>query len=65
MMSSSDIVDGSNNSELASPPLMVLKNEVYSIRNEMMFPEIFEKEKEYTIDRIKLSYWIAADSYYE
>jgi hypothetical protein len=64
-MSSSDSVDESNNSELASQPLKGLKNEVYSIRSEMMFPEIFEKEKEYTIERIRLSYWIAIDSCYE
>ena len=65
MMSSSDSVVESNNSELVSRPLKGLKNEVYSIRSEMMFPEICEKEKECTIDRITWSYWIAIDSCYE
>ena len=55
-MSSSDIVVVRNNSELASQPLKGLKNEVYSIRSEMMFPEIGEKEREYTIEHIDLSY---------
>ena len=64
-MFSSDIVDGSNNSEQASQLLKGLTNEAYSIMIEMMFPEIFEKEKEYTIVRIRLSYWIAIDSCYE
>ena len=64
-MFSSDIVVVRNNSELASQPLKGLKNELYSKRSEMMFPEICEKEKEYTIVRIKLSYQIAIDSYYE
>ncbi len=62
---SRDIVVASNNYVQASPPLKELKIEAYSRRIEMMFPEIFEKEKEYTIDRIMLSYWIAIDSYYE
>ncbi len=53
MMSSSDSVVESNNSELVSRPLKGLKNEGYSIMSEMMFPEIVEKEKEYTIDRIR------------
>jgi len=65
MMSSSDSVVESNNSELVSRPLKGLKNEVYSIRSEMMFPAIGEKEKECTIDRITWSYWIAIDSCYE
>ncbi len=43
-MTSSDIVDVSNNSERASQPLKGLKKEGYSIMSEMMFPEIVEKE---------------------
>ncbi len=43
MMSSSEVLVGSNNSELASQPLKGLENEGYSIRSEMMFPEIVEK----------------------
>ena len=65
MMSSREIVDGSNKSEEASRPLKGLKIEAYSIMSEMMFPEIAKKEREYTIDRIRLSYWIAIDSCYE
>ena len=42
-MSSSDSVVGSNNAEQASRLLKGLKNEGYSIRIEMMFPEIVEK----------------------